>query len=123
MTTEFVCETDTLQYEVHNEGPGITAMRTRRPCISGSIGEDTRWPRFGPPGARLGVKSAMSVPLMLGEQVIGAINAYAYGLDTFAEHAMAMGAKFAGPAAVSVYNARLLMEARHRAEQLLRALG
>ena len=65
----------------------------------------------------------MSVPLMLGEQVIGAINAYAYGLDTFAEHAMVMGAKFAGPAAVSVYNARLLMEARHRAEQLLRALG
>jgi hypothetical protein len=34
-----------------------------------------------------------------------------------------MGAKFAGPAAVSVYNARLLMEARHRAEQLQRALG
>jgi hypothetical protein len=36
---------------------------------------------------------------------------------------MAMGAKFAGPAAVSLYNARLLVEARHRAEQLQRALG
>lgn len=123
VTAEFVREVDTLQYEVHNEGPCITAMRTRRSCISGAIGEDIRWPRFGPPVACLGVKSALSVPLMLGERVVGAINAYAYGLDTFAEHAMAMGAKFAGPAAVSVYNARLLMEARHRAEQLQRALG
>ena len=71
----------------------------------------------------MGVKSALSVPLMLGERVIGAINAYAYGLDTFPEYAMASGVKFAGPAAVSVHNARLLMEARHRAEQLQRALG
>jgi GAF domain-containing protein len=123
VTAEFVREIDTLQYEVHNEGPCITAMRTRRPCISGSIGEDIRWPRFGPPVGGLGVKSALSVPLMLGERVIGAIDAYAYGLDTFAEHAMAMGANFAGPAAVSVYSARLLMEAQHRAEQLQRALG
>ncbi|MGO9153588.1 ANTAR domain-containing protein [Mycobacterium sp.] len=36
---------------------------------------------------------------------------------------MAVGAQFAGPAAVSVYNARLLMEARYHAEQLQRALG
>jgi GAF domain-containing protein len=123
VTAEFVREIDTLQYEVHNEGPCISAMRTRQPCISGSIGEDIRWPRFGPPVARLGVKSALSVPLMLGERMVGAINAYAYGLDTFAQHAMAMGTKFAGPAAVSVYNAWSLMEARHRAEQLQRALG
>jgi GAF domain-containing protein len=123
VTAQFVREIDTLQYEIHNEGPCLTVIRTGRPCVSGSIGEDIRWPRFGPPVARLGVKSALSVPLMLGERVIGAINAYAYGLDTFPEYAMAMGVKFAGPAAVSVHNARLLMEARHRAEQLQRALG
>jgi hypothetical protein len=55
--------------------------------------------------------------------VIGVINAYADGLDAFDEHAVALGAKFAGPAAVSIYNARLLMQARQRAEQLQRALG
>ena len=123
VTAEFVREVDILQYEVLHEGPCITAMRTRRPCVSGSIGDDTRWPRFGPAVARLGVNSALSLPLMLGEQVVGAINAYAYGLDAFAAHAVAVGLQFALPAAVSVYNARFLLEARHHAEQLQRALS
>jgi GAF domain-containing protein len=122
VTTKLAADIDTLQYEVHDEGPGITSMHTRRPCVSGSIGRDARWPRFGAVAARLGVNSAMSLPLMLGEQVIGAINAYAYNPDTFAEHAVAMGAQFAGLAAVSIHNARVLMEARHQTEQLHRAL-
>jgi GAF domain-containing protein len=123
VTAEFVRDIDSLQYEVHNEGPCITCMRTRRPCISGAIGEDERWPRFGAAVARLGVNSALSLPLMVDEQVIGSINAYAYSLDAFAEYAVAMGAKFAGPAAVSVFNTQLLTGARERAEQLQRALG
>lgn len=122
VTTKLVADIDTLQYDVHNEGPGITSMHTRRPCISGSIAKDARWPRFGAAAARLGVNSAMSLPLILGERVIGAINAYAYNPDTFAEYAVAMGALFAGPAAVSIHNARVLMEARHQVEQLQRAL-
>lgn len=122
-SSEFIRDIDTLQYDVHNEGPCITTMRTRQPCVSGAIGDDAHWRRFGPAVARLGVKSALSVPLMLGEQVIGAINAYAYSPDAFAEHAVVMGAKFAGPAAVSVHNARVLMEARYQAEQLQHALN
>jgi transcriptional regulator with GAF, ATPase, and Fis domain len=123
VTAEFVREIDTLQYEVHHEGPCLSAMQTRRPAISGSLDADRRWPRFGSAVARVGVNSALSLPLVLREQVIGVINAYADGLDAFDEHAVALGAKFAGPAAVSIYNARLLMQARQRAEQLQRALG
>jgi hypothetical protein len=123
VTAEFVREIDTLQYEVHHEGPCMSAMQTRRPCISGSLGDETRWPRFGSAVARLGVNSSLSLPLVLREQVIGVINAYAYDLDAFDEHAVALGAKFAGPAAVSIHNARLLTQARQRAEQLQRALG
>ena len=62
-------------------------------------------------------------PLLIDVQVIGAINAYAYSRDAFGEHAVKLGSQFAGPAAVSVYNAKLLTEARDRAEQLQRALG
>ncbi|MGZ4585700.1 MAG: GAF and ANTAR domain-containing protein [Mycobacterium sp.] len=122
VTAAFVRKIDALQYEVHNEGPCVTAMRTGRFCISGSLGEDKRWPHFGEAVARLGVNSALSLPLVLRGQVIGAINAYAYGLDAFAEHAMVTGAKFAGPAAVSVHNARLLVQAQQHAQQLQRAL-
>ena len=123
VTAEFVRKIDTLQYEVHHEGPCITSMRTARPCVSGSISDDARWPRFGGAVLHLGVNSALSLPLVLREQVIGVINAYAYTLDAFAEHAVAMGTKFAGPAAVAVHNARLLTAAQQRAEQLQRALG
>ena len=122
VTAEFVREIDTLQYDLHEEGPCITSMHTARPCVSGSISDDTRWPRFGGAVVRLGVNSALSLPLILREQVIGVINAYAYTLDAFAEHAVATGTKFAGPAAVAVHNARLLMAAQQRAEQLQRAL-
>ncbi len=123
VTAPFVREIDILQYEVLNEGPCITCMQTRRPIVSGSLGTDTRWPRFGPQVAALGVHSVFSLPLLIADQVIGSINSYAHDRDAFAEHAVQLGSKFAGPAAVSVYNAQLLTAARERAEQLQRALG
>ncbi|RAU93644.1 hypothetical protein DQP58_15960 [Mycobacterium colombiense] len=122
-TADFIRELDRLQYDTHSEGPCISSLRTQRLCISGSIRADTRWPRFGAAAARLGVNSALSLPLVLRGEVIGVINAYAYGLDAFDERAATLGEKFAGPAAVSIHNARLLMQARRRAEQLQRALG
>ena len=71
----------------------------------------------------MGVHSALALPLTIGEQVIGAINSYAHSRDAFAEHAVQLGTQFSGPAAVSVYNAQLLANARQRTTQLQEALG
>jgi GAF domain-containing protein len=68
------------------------------------------------------VHSALSLPLIVGDQVIGAINAYAKGRDAFGEHALQLGSQFAGTAAVSVYNAQLLAKAQERTSRLQRAL-
>ena len=103
-TAEFVYDIDTVQYEELHEGPCITCMQSRRPTVSGSLGSDSRWPHFGGRVARMAVHSALSLPLMVGDQVIGAINAYAHSRDAFGEHAVQLGTQFAGPAAVSVYN-------------------
>jgi GAF domain-containing protein len=70
----------------------------------------------------MAVHSALSLPLMVGDQVIGAINTYARGRDAFGEHAVQLGSQFTGPAAVSVYNAQLLAGAQERTKQLERAL-
>ncbi|HME77360.1 MAG TPA: GAF and ANTAR domain-containing protein [Mycobacterium sp.] len=121
-TAEFVHEIDIVQYDELHEGPCITCMQSRRAVVSGSLGSDSRWPRFGGRVARMDVHSALSLPLMVGEHVIGAINSYATSHDAFGEHAVQLGSQFAGPAAVSVYNAQLLAEARERAEQLQQAL-
>jgi GAF domain-containing protein len=122
VTADFVHEIDAFQYHALHEGPCITCMQSRRPAVSGSLGSDGRWPRFGGRVARLGVHSALAMPLMLGDQVIGAINAYAYTRDAFAEHAVQLASQFAGPAAVAVFNAHVLSKARDRAEQLQHAL-
>jgi GAF domain-containing protein len=123
VTADFVQEIDMVQYEELKEGPCITCMESRRPTVSGSLGSDGRWPHFGGRVARMGVHSVLSLPLIVDDQVVGAINAYARDRDAFAEHAVELGSQFAGPAAVSVYNAQLLSKARDRAEQLQRALA
>jgi GAF domain-containing protein len=121
-TAEFVHRIDAVQYEELHEGPCITCIQSKRATVSGSLGADDRWSHFGGRIARMGVHSALSLPLIVGEHVIGAINCYADSQDAFGEHAVRLGSQFAGPAAVSVHNAGLLAAARARAEKLEQAL-
>ncbi|WP_407689595.1 ANTAR domain-containing protein [Mycobacterium sp. HUMS_1102779] len=121
-TAVLVHDIDTVQYYELNEGPCITCMQTRRPTVSGSLGSDNRWPHFGGRVARMRMHSALALPLIVGEQVIGSINAYAKSRDAFAEHAVRLGSQFAKNAAVSVYNAQLLASAQERMLRLQRAL-
>ena len=119
----FVAEIDEIQYVTLNEGPCITAALERRTVRSGSLGGEKMWPRFGPRVGRLGVHSALSLPLLLSGQVVGAINVYAHGKDVFDEHAAELGELFAKPAAVAVHNARILAQALALTAQLQMALS
>ncbi len=121
-TEMLVHDIDTVQYGELNEGPCITCMQSRRPVVSGSLGSDSRWPHFGGRVARMGVHSALALPLIVGDQVIGSINAYARRRDAFGAHAVQLGSQFAIPAAVSVHNAQLLASAHERTMRLQRAL-
>src|SRR6478609_4671434 len=98
----FVSQIDEIQYVTVKEGPCITAALERRTVRSGSLGGEKMWPRFGPRVGRLGVHSALSLPLLLPGQVVGAINAYAHAKDVFDEHAAELGELFAAPAAVTL---------------------
>jgi GAF domain-containing protein len=119
----FVAEIDEIQYVTVKEGPCITAALERRTVRTGSLGGERMWPRFGPRVGRLGVHSALSLPLLLPDRVIGAINVYAHGKDVFDDHAAHLGELFAAPAAVAVHNARVLTQARALAAQLQQALS
>ncbi len=122
-TADFVTEIDRIQYEKLHEGPCITSMQSGRVTVSGSLGSDDRWPHFGGAVARLAVHSALSLPLIVDDDVIGSINAYAFARDAFGDHAVELGSRFAAPAAVSVHNAQLLAFARERTEGLNRAMA
>lgn len=119
----FVSEIDEIQYVTLGEGPCITAALERRTVRSGSLGGEKRWPRFGPRVGRLGIHSALSLPLLLPGQVVGAINVYARGKDVFDDHAADLGEQFAAPAAVAVHNAQVLAQAQRLTLLLQTALS
>lgn len=118
----FVTQIDQIQYVTVNEGPCITAALERRTVRSGSLGGEKMWPHFGPRVGRLGIHSALSLPLLLPGQVVGAINVYAHGKDVFDDHAQHLGELFAAPAAVAVHNAHVLSQAVALTAELQAAL-
>jgi hypothetical protein len=120
-TAPFVTEIDDIQYGMH-QGPCISAARESQTVLSGSLGADPRWPRFGGRVARLGVHSALSLPLITPNGVVGAMNVYAHGKNAFDDRAAELGQIFAGPAAIAVQNAHVLAQTRRLANQLQSAL-
>jgi transcriptional regulator with GAF, ATPase, and Fis domain len=120
-TDQFVAAVDDIQYGLA-EGPCISAVAQGRTFSSGNLGGEQQWPRFGPRVGRLGVHSALSLPLLLPGQVLGALNVYAHDRDVFDEHAIGMGEAFSPQAAVSAHNAQLLDQAERLVAQLQQAL-
>jgi GAF domain-containing protein len=117
----FVHAVDDVQYGL-GEGPCLLAVESRATQTSGSLGGDGRWPRFGPRVGRMGVHSVLSLPLLLPDEVVGAMNVYAHAKDAFDPAAVRIGELFARPAAVAVHNAQVLAQSQQLAEQLAEAL-
>jgi transcriptional regulator with GAF, ATPase, and Fis domain len=117
----FVVEVDAIQYGIE-QGPCITAAAEARTVRSGSLDTDPQWPAFGPRVGELGVHSALSLPLMTGGTVLGAMNVYAHAREGFTDHAALIGELFAVPAAIAVQNAQVLAQTQRLAAQLQTAL-
>lgn len=120
-TADFVREIDDIQYGMR-QGPCISAAADGQTVISGSLGGDARWPRFGGRVARLGVHSVLSLPLVTPDGVVGAMNIYARAKNVFDDRAARLGELYAIPAAIAVQNAQVLAQTRRLAEQLQAAL-
>jgi GAF domain-containing protein len=115
-STPFVHEIDSVQYRL-GEGPCISAAASARTTGSGALGEDAAWPTFGPMAAALDIHSALSLPLAVDDEVLGALNVYAHARHAFDGSSRHVGELFAGPAAVAVHNARMLSRTMRSARQ------
>lgn len=120
-TAAFVSEIDDIQYGI-GQGPCITAAREGQTVMSGSLGGDPRWRKFGGSVARLGVHSALSLPLITPDRIVGAMNVYAHAKDAFDERSADLGEIFAVPAAIAVQNAQVLAQTQRLATRLQTAL-
>ncbi|SCL35823.1 GAF domain-containing protein [Micromonospora nigra] len=65
-----------------SDSPALDAIRRREMIRAEDLGRETRWPTWTPRARELGVQGAISAPVDIDEQVIGAINLYAATPET-----------------------------------------
>jgi GAF domain-containing protein len=68
------------------------------------------------------VRSVLSLPLLLPEEVVGGLNVYSRAGDAFSERDAHLGELFASSAAAALRNAQVLHQAEQAAEKLRMAL-
>lgn len=119
-TNSLVEEADRLQYEL-GEGPCLAAWASGQPVRVDDLRDDQRWPEWNKAGARLGLLSCISVPLLIPDitgrtepEAIGAMKVYADRPHAFDSHSEEVLSLLAGPAALILAN----LQARERAAQL-----
>jgi GAF domain-containing protein len=114
-------QADALQYEL-DEGPCLTAWRTRDLVRIDDTTTDSRWPRWNEAAGRLGVRSVLSAPLLVGEESIGAMKVYCERPMNYGPHDEHVMRLLAGQAAILLANTQSLQEARRLSRQLTEAL-
>lgn len=112
---------DAVQYEI-DDGPCLTALRTGSVVAVDDIAGDNRWPAFSRRGRREGAAASLSVPMLVQERAVGALNLYGrtVGAITAADRRRAQ--QFADQAAGAVALAARLAESEDTARHLTTAL-
>ena len=113
-------EVDNAQYETL-EGPCLDASRYGEKYVVRDMAADARWPVFAGVAATKGIRSSLSLPLVVRGTPIGALNLYSSDRDGF-QGATEMGRLFAGQAGVAIANAELYRASRTLADQLQDAM-
>jgi GAF domain-containing protein len=118
---ELVQKADEIQYQL-DEGPCISALREKTTFRIDSMSNETRWPRWAPEAAALGIASSVSVPLLVRDQAIGATKVYSSEENHYEAWAERVLKMFADQAAIVLANAADYSGAKEMAEQLKVAL-
>jgi GAF domain-containing protein len=115
---------DEVQYGAAN-GPCMEAMSTGEVVEVHDQSTDDRWTGYRERAITLGVRSSLSLPLLVGGRPIGALNLYGFDrADGFGPEERRRAETFAGQAATAVALARrhsTLSEATRQMEEALRS--
>lgn len=113
---------DGLQYEL-DEGPCLTAWRSRQLVRIEDTTTDTRWAAWSTAVGALGMRSVLSTALVVDDEAIGAIKVYSDRPDNYDAHAERVMSLFAQQAAILLANTQSLQHARQLSRRLTDALG
>ena len=82
-TTVQTLEIDAVQYAL-DDGPCLDAARHRREnLVDDLVVDDGRWPQFARECREDGLRSLLALPLVSGEECVGAINLYGWAPHAF----------------------------------------
>lgn len=113
---------DMLQYDL-DEGPCLSAWREGRPVRIDYMPEEQRWPRWAPAASALGMRSSISVPITVRDNVpMGAIKAYSRYRSAYDDHDIKVLSMFAGQAAIVLANVQSYEDAQQLSDRLKGAL-
>ncbi len=121
-TDQEAAEIDFVQYET-GVGPCLDAFRHRQVTRIESTTDDELWPEFSQGAADHGVLSTLSLPLVVRDEAIGALNLYSRAADGFDEQDEQLGIRFAQQASVALANAQTYQSAHRLTRELNEALA
>lgn len=119
---EWARSLDELQF-AEQEGPCLNCLREGSVMRVRDLGEDERFPSYGPRAAERGALSALSLPLAADGRTVGALNLYSRGRDAFGREELALGELLAAHAALAVQAAVAYYSSRDLADQMRAAMG
>jgi GAF domain-containing protein len=115
-------EIDAAQY-ASGAGPCLDAWRQRRVVrLDDVAAAGDQYPDFSKAAGCHGVESVLSLPLVAGNDGLGALNLYARSAGGFTEEDEALGLELASAAAIVLANASAYWEANQLSEQLTQAM-
>ena len=106
---------DAVQYL--DGGPCQTSAETGEEVAVPDLLDEGRWQLMAIASGALGVHSSLSLPLRRGGEVVGSINFYGAGTDSFDERARQLATLFGAAAEDAVANADLSMASVERARE------
>ena len=112
---------DQRQYQ-QDTGPCLESMRTGTVVRVDDMAAEKRWTPFPAQAAELGVRSSLSLPLVVEGRSRGALNLYATEPRVFGADDEATAFRWAGQATGALAVALRIADSDHRAESLLSGL-
>jgi GAF domain-containing protein len=95
---ELAIQADEIQYG-RGQGPCLESLHSGQPILVAELATDERWPAYRTHALAHGVRSSLSLPLIVQGTVAGALNFYTDRVHTFTEAEVKHATAFASQAA------------------------